>query len=107
MQLWHPVPPPPGRASRRYPGLPRPGRALANWGQVRFPSTFHAGPTDREAKSNLTLFAICYLQQLIAKIDHFVAHHNQNCKPFVWTATADSILAKLQRLCQQISGTRH
>jgi putative transposase len=45
--------------------------------------------------------------QLIAKIDHFVSHHNQNCKPFVWTATADSILAKLQRICQRISGTRH
>jgi len=47
------------------------------------------------------------VKQLIAKIDHFVAHHNQNCKPFVWTATADSILTKLQRLCQRISGTRH
>lgn len=47
------------------------------------------------------------VRQLIAKIDHFVSHHNQNCKPFVWTATADSILAKLQRICQRISGTRH
>lgn len=47
------------------------------------------------------------VKELVAKIDHFVAHHNQNCKPFVWTATADSILAKLQRLCQRISGTGH
>ena len=47
------------------------------------------------------------VSQLIAKIDHFVAHHNQNSNPFVWTATADSILAKLQRLCQRISGTQH
>jgi putative transposase len=47
------------------------------------------------------------VRQLIAKIDHFVSHHNQNCKPFVWTATADSILAKIQRICQRISGTRH
>lgn len=45
--------------------------------------------------------------QLITKIDHFVSRHNQNCKPFVWTATADSILAKLQRICQRISGARH
>jgi len=32
---------------------------------------------------------------LVRKIDHFVTHYNQDCKPFVWTATAESILAKL------------
>ena len=26
---------------------------------------------------------------------------------FVWTATADSIFAKIQRLCERISGTAH
>ena len=35
----------------------------------------------------------------------------QNCqrqrRPFVWTATADSIFAKVQRLCERISGTAH
>jgi putative transposase len=47
------------------------------------------------------------VRDLIAKIDHFVTHHNQTCKPFVWTATADSILAKLDRLCSRINGTEH
>ncbi|MGH7179251.1 MAG: IS630 family transposase [Tepidisphaeraceae bacterium] len=47
------------------------------------------------------------VKQLVRKIDHFVTHYNQNCKPFIWTATADSILAKLQRLCARISGTGH
>ena len=47
------------------------------------------------------------VRDLIAKIDHFVTHYNQTCKPFVWTATADSILAKLQRLCSRINGTEH
>ena len=47
------------------------------------------------------------VKQLVQKIDHFVAHYNQSCKPFTWTATADSILAKLQRLCERISGTAH
>jgi putative transposase len=47
------------------------------------------------------------VKELVAKIDHFVAHYNQNCKPFTWTATADSILAKLNRLCERISGTGH
>lgn len=47
------------------------------------------------------------VRELVQKIDHFVAHYNQNCKPFAWTATADSILAKLSRLCERISGTGH
>ena len=33
--------------------------------------------------------------------------YNRHCKPFVWTATADSILAKLDRLTSRISGTAH
>lgn len=45
--------------------------------------------------------------ELVQKIDHFVASYNQNCKPFQWTATADSILEKLQRLCSRIKGTGH
>ena len=37
----------------------------------------------------------------------FVQHYNANTTPFVWTATAESILAKVERLCSYISGTRH
>ena len=44
---------------------------------------------------------------LVKKIDRFVRHHNETSRPFVWTATADSILHKLARLCQRISGTEH
>ena len=47
------------------------------------------------------------VRDLVTKIDRFVTHYNQTCKPFVWTATADSILAKLQRLCSRINGTKH
>ncbi|MDH6147450.1 MULTISPECIES: IS630 family transposase [Paraburkholderia] len=47
------------------------------------------------------------VKQLIKRIDQFVSHYNENCKPFTWTASADSILAKLQRLCTRISGTEH
>jgi putative transposase len=47
------------------------------------------------------------VRDLVTKIDHFVTHYNQTCKPFIWTATADSILAKLQRLCSRINGTGH
>ena len=47
------------------------------------------------------------VRDLIGKIDHFVSNYNHSCRPFVWTATADSIIAKLQRLCARIGGTGH
>ncbi|QPN60137.1 IS630 family transposase [Synechococcus sp. CBW1002] len=47
------------------------------------------------------------VKELIAKIEQFVAAYNKTRAPFNWTATADSILEKLQRLCSQISGTAH
>jgi putative transposase len=33
------------------------------------------------------------VRDLVTKIDHFVTHYNHTCKPFVSTATLDSILA--------------
>jgi putative transposase len=45
--------------------------------------------------------------ELIKKIDSFVSQYNQNCKPFARTASADSILEKLARLCGRITGTGH
>ncbi len=47
------------------------------------------------------------VKDLVEKIDAFVQHYNRSHRPFVWTATADSILAKISRLCSVISGTRH
>lgn len=47
------------------------------------------------------------VKELVVKIDHFVTQYNKHCKPFVWTATADSILGKLERLTSRISGTGH
>lgn len=47
------------------------------------------------------------VKELVTKIDQFVHSDNQNARPFVWTATADSIFAKIQRLCERISGTEH
>lgn len=42
-----------------------------------------------------------------AFIDHFVAVQYANCQPFKWSATADSILETLHRLCSRISGAGH
>jgi putative transposase len=47
------------------------------------------------------------VKELIQKINHFVSQYNKSCTPFVWTATADSILEKLERLTSRISGTGH
>jgi putative transposase len=47
------------------------------------------------------------VRQLVQQIDQFVTHHNRHKHPFAWTATADSIFDKLQRLCKVINGTRH
>lgn len=47
------------------------------------------------------------VKDLVQKIDNFVQHYNRSHQPFVWTATADSILQKIARLCSRISGTQH
>jgi transposase len=45
--------------------------------------------------------------ELVQKIDAYVASYNLHHRPFAWTVTADSIFAKLQRLCKVINGTSH
>jgi putative transposase len=47
------------------------------------------------------------VNDLIANIELFVRKYNPKAKPFAWTATADSILQKTERLCEAIAGTRH
>ena len=41
----------------------------------------------------------------LRQIEKSVASYNKSKAPFNWTATANSILEKLQHLCSQISGT--
>ncbi len=47
------------------------------------------------------------VKELVAKIECFVRTYNADASPFIWTATADSILQKIGRLCEHISGTQH
>jgi putative transposase len=47
------------------------------------------------------------VRDLVAKIEDFVQHYNRRCQPFSWTATADSILEKIVRLCKAVAGTGH
>lgn len=47
------------------------------------------------------------VRDLTRNINQFVQRYNENATPFAWTATAESILAKVERLCNVISGTGH
>jgi transposase len=46
------------------------------------------------------------VKELVRRIDAYVTQHNRHPTPFLWTATADSILAKLERLSKVIFGTQ-
>jgi transposase len=45
--------------------------------------------------------------QLERAIADYLAEHNANPKPFVWTADADSILERLKRVCERTSDSGH
>jgi putative transposase len=49
--------------------------------------------------------SFCSAKELVSKIEEFVAHYNEHARPFVWTATADSILKKVEKICKLICGT--
>ena len=47
------------------------------------------------------------VRDLKQKIEAFVDNYNRKSQPFAWTASADSILEKLERLSKAIAGTGH
>jgi transposase len=47
------------------------------------------------------------LRSLEKAIQEYLHHNNEHPKPFVWTADADLILGKIQRLCERISNSGH
>jgi transposase len=47
------------------------------------------------------------VRELTQRIDRYVERYNATACPFSWTATADSIFAKLARLTKAINGTSH
>ena len=46
-------------------------------------------------------------RELETALKLYLAVHNQEPKPFVWTKTADEILANVARFCQRIADSRH
>lgn len=47
------------------------------------------------------------VDQLITAIDQYILEHNRQPKPFVWTASADVILGRVERLCKRINNSPH
>ena len=47
------------------------------------------------------------VRSLEKAIHEYLDLNNENPKPFVWTADADSILGKVQRICERISNSGH
>ena len=70
---------------------------LERW--VRRPKTAQALAQRRGVHRNT--------RELEATIVDYIQVHNQRPKPFVWTKTADEILASLARFCQRISNSGH
>jgi len=46
-------------------------------------------------------------RELEQSIRHYLSTYNQAAKPFIWTKTADQILASVARFCQRTSVTGH
>lgn len=46
-------------------------------------------------------------QELRTAIQAYIAYTNEHPKPFVWTKTADEILASVARFCRRISDSGH
>jgi putative transposase len=47
------------------------------------------------------------VRELKQRIEQFIERYNQDSRPFKWTASADSILAKVSKISKLISGTAH
>ncbi len=47
------------------------------------------------------------VKELVQRIKTYVKHHNRPASSFQWTATAEPILNKIERLSKMISGTQH
>jgi transposase len=46
-------------------------------------------------------------RQLVEAIEHYLTLTNAAPKPFIWTKTADQILASVRRFCERTSGSGH
>jgi transposase len=93
--------------------------AVRTWLERHPRITFHFTPTSASWMNQVeTWFGVLTRQairrgsfgsvkELIARIDTFTTHWNAGSTPFVWTKTADEILAKAVRKDRAINESRH
>ena len=62
-----------------------------------------AGITEKQIRRG----SFTSVRSLEKAIREYLSNNNEHPKPFVWTATADLILSKIQRLCERISNSGH
>jgi len=62
-----------------------------------------AGITDKRIRRG----SFNSVRSLEVAIEEYLKANNENPKPFAWTADADLILGKIQRLCERISNSGH
>jgi putative transposase len=51
--------------------------------------------------------AFLSVDDLVAIIERYIAANNRNPVPFVWTATAELILGKVEAVCKRINRSPH
>ncbi len=64
---------------------------------------FFAAITDKRIRRS----AFRSVAALVAAIEGYLREHNEKPKPFKWTATADLILRKVERVCKRINNSGH
>ena len=57
--------------------------------------------------NRLRLGVFTSVSELTAAIDEYIAHHNTNPKPFIWTKTAADILQKVIRANSRLSSKQN
>jgi transposase len=64
---------------------------------------FFAEITDKRIRRG----AFRSVKELEGAIEEYLAHHNANPKPFVWTASANLILERIEEVCKRTSKSGH
>jgi hypothetical protein len=80
-----------GARPTRRPSLIAPRAASSSW--LNMVERFFGKLDDKAIRRGI----LKSVRDLIAAIDAYLTATNQTPKPFVWTATADSLLAKVRR----------
>jgi transposase len=73
----------------------------ASW--INFVERWFAALTDKQLRRGVHRST----RQLEAAIAHYITVTNERPQPFVWTKTADEILASVARFCHRISNSGH